>query len=125
MQSVRVGVEVGGRGVMLLVGVGVMLGEAVAVMVWVAGGSAEVSKAWGKVDGCGVTGVVVASANCVGICPQAWIRVINIRKTNILFRTQAVYHNPPRRWSRLSLSEYKLATDPIQVFAGKIAREFY
>jgi len=125
MQSVSVGVEVGGRGVMVLVVVGVTLGEAVVVMIWVAGGSAAVSMAREEAGGCRVTGAAVASASCVGIRPQAWIRISTIKKTNILRRTQAVYHNKPRLRSRLSLSEYRLATNPFQAFAGKIAREFY
>jgi hypothetical protein len=97
----------------------------VAVMVGVTGGRTVVSMARGGADGCGVTGAVVASAKGAGIDPQAWISIITIKKTNILRRTQAVYHNKPRLRSRLSLSEYRLATNPFQAFAGKIAREFY
>jgi hypothetical protein len=125
MHSVSVGVEVGGRGVMVLVVEGVKLGEAVAVMVRVTESCAVVSKARGEADGCGLTGAAVVSASCVGIRSQAWIRIITIKKTNILRRTQAVYHNKPQLRSRLSLSEYRLATNPIQAFAGKIARVFY
>jgi hypothetical protein len=125
MHSVSVGVEVGGKGVMVLVVEGVKLGVAEMVMVRVAESCAVVSIAMKEADGCGVTGAAVVSASCVGIRSQAWIRIITIKNTIILRHTQAVYHNKPQLRSRLSLSEYRLATNQIQAFAGKIARVFY
>jgi hypothetical protein len=122
-QRLRVGVGVKGRGVMVLVAVGGGVGESVGVVVRVAGGKEAVSETRGAYDGSRSAYVAVPSTNSGGTCPQAWIRSIAIRKNNVLLRTQAVYHNTPRLRSRLSLSETKLPTNPIQSFAGKIARE--
>ena len=119
------GVGVGGWGVALLVIVGVKLEVAVGVFVGVAGEIVADSVISVAADSSRGTGVVELSSRLTGICSQAWRRITRMRSSENLRHTLAVYHNPPYLWSRLSLSEYKSPTNPIQPFTGKIARDIY
>jgi hypothetical protein len=125
MHTVRVGVGVTGRGVIVLVSVGVKLGAVVGAIVRVGDTIVAVSKIKGAAVSGASVGIAVPLTRFTGICPQACIRIARIQITENLLHTIAVYHNTPWLKLRLSLSEYKFVCNQIPPFAGKIAREIY